>query len=53
MGKVAIIYKSIHHGNTKKLLDGLKKSCEFDLIEAEASRKMEISNYDTVGYIFM
>ena len=32
--KTAIVYASVHHGNTKKLLDEISKQCEVDLIDA-------------------
>lgn len=50
MVKIAIIYKSIHHGNTKKLLDGIKSTCEVDLVEAEEARYMNMSAYKAVGF---
>jgi|LSQX01.2.fsa_nt_gb flavodoxin len=50
MARVAIVYKSIHHGNTKKLLDGLKTACEVDLFEVDAARHMDMSDYDVIGY---
>ena len=50
MTKVAIIYKSIHHGNTKKLVEGLKKSCEVDLIEVDLAKDMDLAAYDLVGF---
>lgn len=32
--KTAIIYASVHHGNTKKIIDEIAKSNEVDLIDA-------------------
>ena len=31
--KTAIIYASVHHGNTKKIIDEIAKTNEVDLIE--------------------
>ena len=37
----AIIYASVHHGNTKKVLDAITKECEVELIDAtRASSKV-------------
>lgn len=50
MSRIAVIYKSIHHGNTRKLLDGIKKSCAVELIEVEAAKYMDMAVYDLVGF---
>ena len=37
----AMIYASVHHGNTKKILDAIAKECEVELIdETRASSKV-------------
>lgn len=50
--KTAIIYYSKHHGNTKKLLDAIKKASndEIDLIEAATTQKVNLEEYDRIGF---
>ena len=53
--KVAIVYYSQHHGNTKKLLDAIKGSGDarvraVDLINTAKCEKADISGYDLIGF---
>lgn len=50
--KTAIIYYSKHHGNTKKLLDAIKKasSDEITLLNASELMHADLSGYDRVGF---
>lgn len=49
--KCLILYASIHHGNTKKLIDGLKNEYDVDLIDAiKDTRSIDFSHYDTIGF---
>lgn len=50
--KTAIIYYSKHHGNTKKLLDAIKKSSsdEIQLIDVTVSKSVDLSSYDMIGF---
>lgn len=48
--KTAIVYASIHHGNTKKILDAIAKECEVDLIDATQMKKKDLSAYDMIGF---
>lgn len=50
--KTAIIYYSKHHGNTKKLLDAVKKAANdeitlFDVTQADA---VNLNDYDLIGF---
>ena len=36
--KTCIVYYSLHHGNTKKLLDAIKEKNEVDLIDVDRRR---------------
>ena len=47
--KVAILYQSEHHGNTKKLLDALKEVYDVDLINVLEPEKYLLSSYDVIG----
>ena len=46
---VAIIYYSRHHGNTKKLLDGIKYKFDVDLFDVCQNDNIDISKYDIIG----
>lgn len=50
--KTAIIYFSVHHGNTKKLLDAIVSSStdEITLINAAEENKAALADYDTIGF---
>ena len=46
--KTAIIYASVHHGNTKKIIDEIAKSNEVDLIDATQVTEKDLSGYDLI-----
>ncbi len=48
--KTAVIYASIHHGNTKKVLNAMQKVRKFDLIKASDCHKTDLKNYDIIGF---
>ena len=48
--KTAIIYASVHHGNTKKLLDRIGKSNEVELIDATQVKEKDLSKYDVISF---
>lgn len=48
--KTAIIYASVHHGNTKKIIDEIAKTNEVDLIDAIQVTEKELSCYDLIGF---
>lgn len=47
--KTAIIYASVHHGNTKKIIDEIAKTNEVDLIDATQVTEKDLSGYDLIG----
>lgn len=48
--KTAIVYASVHHGNTKKLLDEIVKADpEVVLIDAVGEKTADLSGYDRIG----
>lgn len=48
--KVAIVYYSQHHGNTKKLLDAIKELYDVKLINVVECKKEDLSDYDVIGF---
>jgi flavodoxin len=48
--KTAIVYYSVHHGNTKKLLDAIEKHGDVTLIEASSKLNINLSEYDLIGF---
>lgn len=49
--KSLIVYVSIHHENTKKLIDALKKNYDVDLLDAvKKAGDIDFSQYDTIGF---
>lgn len=48
--KKAIIYKSVHHGNTKKIAEAMAKAIKADLIDLEDANGDTIEKYDTIGF---
>ncbi len=48
--KTVIIYASVHHGNTKKIIDEIAKSNEVDLIDATQNTEKDLSGYDLIGF---
>ena len=50
MADIAIVYCSVHHGNTKKLLDAVAGACEVDLFDTAQAGKADLSKYRAVGF---
>ncbi len=48
--KTAIIYKSIHHGNTKKVAEVMAASLEADLMDLKDANPDMIKEYDLIGF---
>ncbi len=48
--KTAIIYKSVHRGNTKKIAEALAKTLEADLFDLNDVNHAIIKNYDLIGF---
>ena len=46
----AIVYASVHHGNTEKLVKGIAEECQVDLIDAVKQPDVELSSYDMIGF---
>ncbi|MBC2575310.1 flavodoxin domain-containing protein [Peptostreptococcus canis] len=39
MNKILVVYYSVHHGNTKKIIDYLAENCEIDTLNIANNRK--------------
>ncbi len=48
--KIAIVYYSKHHGNTKKLLDAIAAENEVTLIDVTAQHATNLEGYDRIGF---
>lgn len=48
--RVAIIYRSKHKGNTKKLVDAIASRYDVTLINARFVTGMDLSRFDAVGF---
>lgn len=48
--KRAIVYASVHHGNTRKLTERIAEVCGADLIDAIHQPKADLSEYDMIGF---
>ena len=50
MKKIAIIYASTHHGNTKKLVDAISQKFAATLIDTTQHTQADLSDYDLIGF---
>ena len=41
-----IVYASVHHGNTEKLVKSIAEECQVDLIDAVKQPDADLNNYD-------
>ena len=48
--KTAIIYKSVHRGNTKKIAEAFAETLEADLFDLKDANKEIIKEYDLIGF---
>ena len=48
--KAAIIYASVHHGNTKKVVEAIAGENVVDLIDATKEKERDLSGYDLIGF---
>jgi len=48
--KTAIIYKSIHHGNTKKIAEVMANSLKAELFDLKDANRDIIKEYDLIGF---
>ena len=50
MKKVAIIYASTHHGNTKKLVEAISQKFATTLIDTTQHIHADLTDYDLIGF---
>ena len=48
--RTAIIYASVHHGNTMKIVKEIANSEQVDLIDATQISEKDLTNYDLIGF---
>ncbi len=48
--RIAIVYVSTHHGNTKKVVEAMAEERACDLYPAERAKDVDFSKYDAVGF---
>ena len=46
----AIVYASVHHGNTEKLVKRIAEECQVDLIDAIKQMNADLNDYDMIGF---
>ena len=47
--KIAIIFASVHHGNTRKIVEQIARNNDVDLIDATQVKEKDLSEYDRIG----
>lgn len=50
MRKTAIVYASIHHGNTRKLVEAISDNYAITKIDADLQQKADLSQYELIGF---
>jgi flavodoxin len=50
MSKVAVIYASVHKGNTKRLLERIAEKVDIELIDGKEAAGRDFSGYAAVGF---
>ena len=48
--KTVIIYASVHHNNTKKIVDAIADEYGVDIIDAAKITEKGLSGYDPIGF---
>lgn len=50
MKKAIVIYQSLHHENTKKLLEGMGEKCPFDMVSVSEAESINLMEYEIIGF---
>ena len=45
-----IVYASVHHGNTEKLVKSIAEECQVGLIDAVKQSDADLNSYDMIGF---
>ena len=48
-GKIAVLYYSRHHGNTRKVLEAMSQIHDMNLIDITVQPSADLSSYDLIG----
>ncbi len=48
--KTAIVYVSMHHGNTKKLVDAISKKYDITVIDGIKDKDFDLAEFDRIGF---
>lgn len=48
--KSAVVYKSVHHGNTRKIAETVAHSLKGDLFDLEDFNRDMVKEYDLIGF---
>lgn len=48
--KIAIVYSSVHHENTKRIVDAMAEGHEVTLIDATQEKKYDLTEFDIIGF---
>ena len=48
--KTTIIFASVHHGNTRKIVEKIARNNDVDLIDATQVKEKDLSEYDRIGF---
>jgi flavodoxin len=48
--KTAIVYVSLHHGNTKKLVDAISEKYDITVIDGIKKRDFDLAEFDRIGF---
>ena len=46
----AIVYASVHHGNTEKIVKRIAEECQVELIDVVKQSDADLSSYDMIGF---
>ena len=48
--KTVIVTASVHHGNTRKLVDAIAKEFEVDIVDVVEVKEKDLTEYDLIGF---
>ena len=48
--KIAMVYVSYHHGNTRRIIDAMCEVEDIDLFKVSEAKKVDFSAYDAIGF---
>ncbi|MCQ2549720.1 MAG: flavodoxin family protein [Lachnospiraceae bacterium] len=48
--KCIIVTASVHHGNTKKIVDAIAKEFDVDIVDATSVKEKDLTEYDLIGF---